>query len=128
MVERERFGLEVEAPDPPFREPNALREGLRLVLGRYGRASAAVQETLLKEWPQLVGEEVARRTRPGMVRDRELTVFVRGSVWYSELKRNGARTIQDRIVARLGSRCVDRVALRPDPEGRTEQPGDPKDR
>lgn len=116
-LERERFGLDAERPTVPFRESRTLEGSVRHVLGRWGLSSDSLQATLQAEWPALVGVDVARRTRPGPVRDRELTVFVRGSVWYAELKRHGLRMIQDKVVARLGASHVNRVVLRPDPEG-----------
>jgi hypothetical protein len=119
LVERERFGLDAEAPDPPFHDAEELRDGLRTVLGRMGLQSANIQSILLSEWVQLVGVDVARHTRPGTVRNRELTVFVRGALWYSQLKRVGTAALQDRIVQRLGAESVNRVTLRPDPEGGT---------
>lgn len=119
LVERERFGLAAEAPDPPFHDADDIRGGLRSVLGRLGLHSASIQAILLEEWPQLVGADVARHTRPGSVRDGELTVYVRGALWYSQLKRVGASALQDKIIQRVGQQSVRRVVLRPDPEGGT---------
>lgn len=87
------------------------------MLGRFGLESAAVQAVLLEEWPALLGEDIARHTRPGALRNGELTVFVRGSVWYAELRRHAVPLIQQKLVARLGRECIRRVVLRPDPEG-----------
>jgi predicted nucleic acid-binding Zn ribbon protein len=66
-----------------------------------------------------VGVDVARHTRPGTVRNKELTVFVRGAIWYAQLKRVGTAVLQEKIVRRLGAQSVNRVILRPDPEGGT---------
>ncbi len=116
-VERQRFGLDSRTPEVPFRESESLQNRLRAVMKRLGLQSADLQAVLLDKWEELVGAELAGRTRPGNIRNRELTIFVRGAIWYAQLKRLGVTTIQNRIVELVGSDNINRVTLRPDPEG-----------
>ena len=119
LAHRERCGIADEVPLPPFHEARPVSAGVDRVLGRLGLQSANLQAILIDEWPALVGEDVARHTRPGAIRGRELTVFVRGAVWFAELKRIGVTTMQGRIARRVGDDRINRVVLRPDPQGGT---------
>ncbi len=87
------------------------------VLASMGLESAHLQGRLLEHWPRLVGEDLARHTRPGAIRNRELTVFARGSAWYAQLRLHGLPELQRRIVDFLGAERVARVVVQPDPEG-----------
>ena len=51
-------------------------------------------------WPEAVGPDVARRTRPGRRRDGVLTVFTAGSTWSHHLT-----FLAQSIVAELNARC-----------------------
>ena len=57
------------------------------------------------EWPQLVGPQIARRTRAVSFRDGVLRVEVDGSAWAFELGFIERRLIQE-IERRLGTACV----------------------
>jgi len=116
-VERQRFGIDWHSPEKPFVEPASLQKSLRGVMKRLGLQSADLQSLLLEKWEQLVGPELAQRTRPGHIRQSELTIFVRGAIWYAQLKRLGVGTIQSRIVELVGADNIKRVVLQPDPEG-----------
>ncbi len=117
QVERERCGLDAVVPDPPFQEAEPVRKGLHRALGRLGLESAAVQAVLLAEWSALLGEDIAGHTRPGALRNGELTVFVRGALWYAELHRHALPLLQEKLAARFAPGSIRRVVLRPDPEG-----------
>jgi predicted nucleic acid-binding Zn ribbon protein len=115
--ERQRFGIDDVRPPTPFQEPQPLGAGLQRIFKRLGLENAHIQNVLIDEWSQLVGEAVAKRTRPGIIRDRTLIIYVSGSVWYSELKRIGTKALEKKIVERFGADTISAVALHPDPEG-----------
>ena len=58
---------------------------------------------LAASWAQIVGEDVARRTAPGALERGVLTVSVRGSTWFAELRRSGPRLLLPKINAALGA-------------------------
>ncbi len=117
QIERERCGLSDAAPRPPDRDAAPVGGALDRVLAAMGLESAHLQGRIVAQWPDLVGEELARHTRPGAVRQGELTVYVRGAVWYAQLRVHGLAELQRKVVAWLGDGSVRRVVIRPDPEG-----------
>lgn len=62
---------------------------------RAGRAQAA-----LRQWPRIVGPELARRSRPDRYDRGTVWVAVEGSAWAQEL-----RMIRDVILDRLEKEC-----------------------
>ena len=114
MVERERYGLANDRPDVPFVEAKSVEVGLKNVFDKLGIEQVDVQTALREEWGQLVGEDNAARTRPGGIENKILTIFVKGSVWYAQLKRIGVTEIQKRIVARFGKTVIQGVVLKPE--------------
>ena len=114
MVERERHGLLGWRPDAPFMEAMPVGDAAKKILGAVGVEMVDVQTALREEWAQLVGEDNAARTRPGAIEGKVLTIFVKGQVWYSQLKVAGLGEIQKRVVARFGRSVIQRVTLRPE--------------
>lgn len=117
MIERERCVLEQTAPEPPFSNFSSIREGVRLAMRQLDGITDEAQAILIEEWTALMGDEIACHTRPGNLRNGVLTVFVKGSVWYAELRRYSLPVIQKKLTSRLGHNVLKRVILRPDPEG-----------
>ncbi len=117
QIERERCGLSASEPLPPDRDAAQVGGTVNRVLAAMGLESAHLQGRLVEEWPALVGEELARHTRPGAVRHGELTVFVRGAIWYAQLRVHGLFELQRKVVAWAGDGSVRKVVVRPDPEG-----------
>ncbi|MDA0578097.1 MAG: DUF721 domain-containing protein, partial [Verrucomicrobia bacterium] len=72
---------------------------------------------LATEWPHLVGNDVARHTRPAGLERRVLLVYVDSSVWLSELQRFGQKQILTNLQKRFGQDCVPALRLRLDPDG-----------
>jgi len=78
-----KLGTLVERWEPPHAEA-----------GVDGSAAASIA------WPDVVGAEVARRTRSGRLRDGVLTVYTAGSTWSHQLT-----FLAPSIVAELNARC-----------------------
>ena len=78
----------------------------------------SVQETLIQnEWIKIVGPDLAKRTMPGNFDKGNLTVYVMGSAWLAELRRNALSNMIRRINEHLGEVIVKSINLRPAPSG-----------
>jgi predicted nucleic acid-binding Zn ribbon protein len=73
------------------------------------------QNELLSAWPELVGEDIAKRTRPGRVERGTLVIFVTHSMWLNELARYGKRQILAKLQDRFGAQRVRFIRLQLDP-------------
>ncbi len=62
-----------------------VRVGNLLTAAVPALAERMLEETIRREWPQTVGAEAARRTRPGALRQGTLEVSVDNSPWLQEL-------------------------------------------
>jgi predicted nucleic acid-binding Zn ribbon protein len=67
-----------------------------------------------EDWAETVGDELARATRPGGVRDRTVVVYVRNPVWMAEVRRR-RRSLLQGLQARYGADRVREVRLELDP-------------
>ena len=120
MLERERCGLahsHGSNPPWPFKEAAPIAEVIAgkevtRALGRLRMERAELLAVLQEEWGALVGEDIARRTRPIGIEDGALIVEVAGAVWYAELRRTAFRTIEGRVQTRFGKSGVRKVILR----------------
>ena len=63
----------------------AVRDLLPGLLERFGLASGVAGWRAVREWPEVVGERVARRTRAVSFEKGVLLVEVDGSAWLQEL-------------------------------------------
>ena len=63
----------------------SLQAALDAVFKEWGLATGMVNATISRIWPEVVGEEVARKSRPGLLKNGRLQVFVTDSVWLQQL-------------------------------------------
>jgi predicted nucleic acid-binding Zn ribbon protein len=68
-----------------LRRPVAAQQVLGSVLKQYGIDKELARYHFVLRWPEIVGEEIARRTRPECLRKGALVVRVCNSVWAQEL-------------------------------------------
>src|SRR5262245_29386378 len=74
------------------------------------RATAARRANVALDWEawrEVVGDRIARRTRPGALRDGELTVYSESPVWAQELS-----LLSEEIVGRLRERGLSVASIR----------------
>src|SRR5262245_32220756 len=74
------------------------------------RVTAAKRANIALDWEawrEVVGDRIARRTRPGALRDGELTIYSESPVWAQELS-----LLSDEIVTRLRARGVAVATIR----------------
>ncbi len=69
----------------PTRRPDGVRKVLNLALRRHGLNQRIARYQFVLHWSEIVGEDIARRTRPECVQGTELVVRVSDSVWAQEL-------------------------------------------
>jgi len=117
QVERERHQLDQSRPDVFFKDASPIGEMIPRLMKKIGLEDEQWLETLSMEWARLVGEAVARHTRPGRFKKRELTVFVDSSVWLNELSRYGRKEMLAKLRERFGKGKITSISLKLDPEG-----------
>jgi predicted nucleic acid-binding Zn ribbon protein len=66
-------------------DPQPILDVLNAALARSGLARQLARYRFVTHWPQIVGEEVARRTRPEALHNGSLVIRVSSSVWAQEL-------------------------------------------
>jgi len=67
------------------REPLAAEKVLALALKKYGIDKDIARYKFVLHWKEIVGEEIAKRTRPECIRKDALVVRVVNSSWAQEL-------------------------------------------
>ncbi|MFM1848473.1 MAG: hypothetical protein RL417_1947 [Pseudomonadota bacterium] len=70
---------------PRRRDPLAAEKVLALALKKYGIDKDIARYKFVLHWKEIVGEEIAKRTRPECIRKDALVVRVANSSWAQEL-------------------------------------------
>lgn len=70
----------------PSRKPMRVAEALATYLERSGLAEKVEAATVVPDWAERVGENIAQVTRPLRVSEGVLFVAVQSSAWLTELK------------------------------------------
>ena len=91
-------------------------DALSPLLKKLGLQEVMWQRALLDDWPDLVGPQLARHTRPGRLDRKVLYVFVTHSMWLAELQRHGHRDLLANLQARYGKEQIRSVRLQLDPD------------
>lgn len=112
-VQRERCRVDRADPPPEFNAA-PVSEVIPFVVGKWGLAAPFWMETLRRDWTSIVGPDVARRSRPGRLDHKTLTIFVCHPAWLMELKRM-EREVLEKIRNTCGPEQVRAVRLALDP-------------
>jgi predicted nucleic acid-binding Zn ribbon protein len=83
----------------------SLQKALEMTLHRLGLDVGMANAVVHRVWPHVVGEEVARRSQPGLLRKGCLQVTVADAVWLQQLTMLKP-AILARLQSHLGSRDV----------------------
>ncbi|MCL1857429.1 MAG: DUF721 domain-containing protein [Kiritimatiellaeota bacterium] len=102
-----------EAPMPET-EALAIAPAVHAIMGRLTKDAAVACDVLRHEWPLLIGADNAAHSRPLSLVNGTLEVGVKGSIWFSQLKRMGSSALLRRIGERLGTTAVTAIAFRPE--------------
>ena len=120
QVTRERFHLAEMQPPVENADSSAVARIIPDVMKRLGLDNQHWLEVMCDEWAGIVGADVARHTRPGGFQNKNLTIFVDGSVWLSELARFGRDKMLSNLQKRFGADRITTVSLRLDRADRAE--------
>lgn len=115
-IEQERLHLDPRRRPPEIAEQGPIGEVVAGLVRQAGLEERMWEQALLVEWPQLVGEQVARRSRPGRMQRKVLTVFVSNSAWLGELSRYGQQQMLANIQKRFGAERITGIRLQLDPD------------
>lgn len=115
QLQRERHDLPVDWRPPPPDNTHPLSELLPDVMKAMGLESAYQVADLAPRWPEFVGENNARHSRPGLWENGELTIYVDHNVWLAEMKQFASRAILKRLRDAYGEEAVSRIHFRIDP-------------
>lgn len=115
-IERERCRIEEPYPSKGVEDPSSMSDVVPSLLKRLGLADEHWLGVMEAEWGKIVGEAVAKHTRPGRMENRKLTVFVDNSVWMSELARYGRPQMLANLQKRFGKDKITSVSLTLDPD------------
>lgn len=117
QVERERCRLEQRSRPASRRDACRISQVIPGLMKKLGMEDQHWLTVLEEEWASLVGEAVAKHTRPGRFERRNLVIFVDSSVWLNELVRYGRDKILLNLQKRFGGDRIRSVNLQMDPEG-----------
>jgi hypothetical protein len=116
IVERERFHLDAGAKPPSTDVVERVADIIPSMMKKMGLEERFWEQSLVSSWPSIVGEAVARHTRPGRVQRKTLYIFVRNAAWLGELSRYGQREILANIQAKFGADRITSLRLQQDPD------------
>lgn len=87
------------------KKPRMLGDVLTEVLNKYGLSDRIKEFDAVNAWVEVVGEDIARRTKAIIVRDGTLIVEVSNSVWRNELFYLKAEIIE-KLNHRIGKKII----------------------
>ena len=117
MVQKERCALDPDARQAPLDRGTPMKELMPRVLKEFGLAERFWEQSLVDDWAAVVGENVAKQSRPGRIQRGTLVVFVRSSVWLNELVRYAQKDMLERLQAKYGAAKIRTIRLQLDPDG-----------
>jgi predicted nucleic acid-binding Zn ribbon protein len=100
------------ASDLPRRPDKTVGVVLEKLLPKLGLDQQVKQSQLVADWPQVVGDAVARHAKPVALRDGVLTLAVDHPVWLSELSRYQKPLLLRKVRAHLGAKAVRDIMFR----------------
>jgi predicted nucleic acid-binding Zn ribbon protein len=91
--------------------PEQVNSVLERVLSSLNLGIKVKQYRIWDEWDSVVGDAIARKTRPGQIRAMVLWVNVSNSTWMQQLEFM-KRQIVERINERIGERVISDIRFR----------------
>ncbi len=85
--------------------PDPIRSILSNVLKKHGLEDKIAKYDFVLYWEQIVGVEIAKRTKPLQIKNGVLTVAVQNSIWAQELSYN-KKMIINKLSERLKSTSI----------------------
>lgn len=116
QVNRERFQLPDPRPPAPYRVFTP-EQVVPSVMKRMGLEQPMWEQRLEREWESVIGEQVARHTRPGRLQHNILYVYVPNSVWLAELRQFAEKAMLEKLQNAFGKKRIKGIRLQIDPDG-----------
>lgn len=113
QLDRERFGL-YHDPVSPFL-PEKVSDMIAKVVKRSGLEDVMWERNLLEKWEDIVGQDVAKHTRPGSFEHGVLTIYVDSSPWLSVLEREFKPAILKSLQNGIDQKNIKSLHLKLDP-------------
>lgn len=103
-VRREFLRISDPLPPPPFKDGEPVSDAVSRVVKALG-VPAADSDALgiVRDWAEIVGPDIAKHATPGDLSNGTLTIRVKGSVWFAELRRSAPRLLLPKLQARFAS-------------------------
>ncbi len=105
---RGRRGYTGPGPDP--RDPQLFGALLAKLIKDRGWRQPAAEGAVFGAWERVVGAEIAAKSRPTKLEDRELTVEAVSTAWATQL-RMLSRKLLTQIAAEVGPNVVTRIRV-----------------
>jgi predicted nucleic acid-binding Zn ribbon protein len=91
-MNRDRWDMDsvryhLDKPPAPNREIRSVGDILKDVVDGLEQPTQENILVLREAWPKLVGEQIAKHSKPGFIKDYQLYVFVDDPGWLTELSR-----------------------------------------
>lgn len=115
-LERERYQLPSHIHAPSSEDVVSAGALATELLEKIGFKEKLWEQQLLTDWVELVGDAVARRSRPGQIVRGTLTVYVSNATWLNELSRYGKPEMLAKLQARFGAKRIADLRFQPDPD------------
>jgi len=92
--------------------PQPISELIPHVVAKLGLSQRLKESQILNNWSELVGEVVAKHSRPMTLDKGYLTVNVDSSPWLNELQRYSKGMILDKLKQKLGKKIIKDIRFR----------------
>jgi predicted nucleic acid-binding Zn ribbon protein len=115
-LHRQRTRIADPFPGAGWREASPISDVITGLMKKLGMQQQHWLSVLREQWPQIVGEDVAVHSRPGLVEGRTLVVFVDSSAWLNELARYSRKRILENIGERFGKDRIKSLRFKLDPD------------
>lgn len=115
-MRRSWLNIDSKVPPPPYKVQR-LDELLPGIMQRAGLGDELFLQQVNAAWVELVGESLARHSRPGTWRNGCLTIYVMHSLVLQNLPHEGKVKLLNNLRERFGKDTVRRVQFQLDPDG-----------
>ena len=95
---------------PRKRRPETLGDALATLIQNLGFERKLSEQNLIAQWPQVVGDKIAKHTRAVTCEGGKLFVEVDSAAWRHELLYMKAQ-ILDRLNQKAGSKVIQEIIL-----------------